>query len=261
MNYTYWFFLELFDCYCSIPVLASIPDTIRIVALQYLLISSLLMNNLFPFVFTYLHVNISWSFHISLGKSYIIYFIAGYLLHKKHLTDIEKWVLYGSGLLGFLTHLFGTYLLSMKSGKIIMTYKGYTNLPCFAHSSAIYYFFKEHLDSMLSRTILILVNFLDKYSFGIYYSLLYHAHFWEYFDWHSSYSFNIFMVQTWSSSVNNLGYDSYPYIVKRNTLPTGFCTIIWDSKCMRTLYSHLQTAPVVDRISDFQIQSSGIVAY
>ena len=83
-------------------------------------------------------------------------------------------------------HMVGTYQLSIAAGKIVSTYKGYTNLPTVLYSMGVFTFIKYDLVKTMKFDIVSkIVNFLNPYIFGVY---LIHAHAdfspwsWEFFN-------------------------------------------------------------------------------
>ena len=59
-------------------------------------------------------------------------------------------------------HIIGTYKLSMDAGKIIDTYKGYTNIPCIMYSVAIFVLLKDIGNRITNYKI---INVIGKYTF------------------------------------------------------------------------------------------------
>ena len=66
-------------------------------------------------------------------------------------------------------HMVGTYQLSIAAGKIVSTYKGYTNLPTVLYSMGVFTFIKYDLVKIMKFDIVSkIVNFLNPYTFGVY---------------------------------------------------------------------------------------------
>lgn len=128
----YWFFIPLFCMYFCIP----------------------LSHKAFPF-------------HIDVVSGYLLYILLGYLITHVDFSRRVRYVVYACGFAGLLAHILGTYTLSWEAGKIIDTFKGYTNLPCVFYSVAVFLLVKEYAETM-PRCIERIINFLDKYTFSIY---------------------------------------------------------------------------------------------
>ena len=64
----------------------------------------------------------------------------------------------------------------MNAGSLIDTCKGYNNVPCVLYSLGIFLLFKNYGNKLMSKFLNKPVNFLAKYTFGIY---LIHMYFVE----------------------------------------------------------------------------------
>ena len=69
----------------------------------------------------------------------MIYVIVGYLIDNYEIPKKLRIFIYVFSLLVRL-HLFGTYYLSINSNRIIDTFKGYSNVPCFIYWWVSLYF-------------------------------------------------------------------------------------------------------------------------
>lgn len=93
----------------------------------------------------------------------------GYVIANSNISRRLRYAIYGATILGLMMHILGTYILSMEAGKIIQTYKGYTNLPCVIYSIGIFLFFKENCERIMSfGWVRNLVHGLKSYTFSIY---------------------------------------------------------------------------------------------
>ena len=164
----YWFFPPLFCIYLSIPLFAAVPKTIRIKVFSYLFVAGLTFNCLVPFVNEILHLNLPVKISVIPANDYLLYVIVGVLLHEKPPGKKERIVIYLLGTLGLIAHITGTYILSMKAGTIVKTYKGYQNLPCFLYSVAILTFGMNNNRLIMQGYLGTLINLIKGYTFPIY---------------------------------------------------------------------------------------------
>lgn len=140
----YWFFIPLFACYLSIPLLASIAEEKRNGVFLYLVLASFMINVLIPFIISVFQLQIKWPLRVDIVSGYLIYIILGYWLSKNELSKSVRYLLYFLAMLGLFMHIIGTYSLSIDAGEIIGTYKGYLNVPCILYSIGIFLLFKEN---------------------------------------------------------------------------------------------------------------------
>ena len=52
-------------------------------------------------------------------------------------------MLYRTGLVELMLHIFGTYKLSAAADSIVSVYKGYNNVPCVLYSVAVFLLLKR----------------------------------------------------------------------------------------------------------------------
>lgn len=164
----YWFFIQLFCVYLCIPLFAGVQKNARKEVFTYLLIVCGIFNFILPLLNDVFDQNLVLPITVQVGSGYLLYIIIGYLLHT---TKLNKWAeicIYILGLGGVLLHIFGTYNLSMQSGTIIGTYKGYNNIPCILYSSAIFLLIKNICAKIKSISFFEIINKFKKYSFAIY---------------------------------------------------------------------------------------------
>ena len=145
----YWFFPALFCVYLCIPLFASVEERDKKKVFSYLTILCFAVNCFVPFINTVCHSKLEWPFSIGVGSGYLLYLLIGYLLNKYDLNTKERKLIYLCAVIGLLMHIVGTYRLSMESGVIIRTFKGYNNVPCILYSVGIWVFFKEHGSSIM----------------------------------------------------------------------------------------------------------------
>lgn len=167
-NNLYWFFPPLFSLYLSIPLFACLDENKKIAVLKYLAGSCFLLNCLIPFLLMAFKIKIRFPIVIAVGSGYLLYLILGYLFNKLEFSKKEKRIIYLLAFIGLLIHMCGTYFLSMEAGKIIRTYKGYTNVPCIFYSMGIFLFVKENVHWLSTESIKGGLKILKDYTFAIY---------------------------------------------------------------------------------------------
>lgn len=163
----YWFFICLFAIYLCVPVLSAIPKKLRREVYGYLVAASLIFNIALPFLCTLIGFSYNSNLYVTVGMEFVSYVVLGYLLSHETIGKRLTALIYAAGLAGLLMHIIGTYVLSTQAGEIISTYKGYTNLPCFLYSAAMFLFLKN-VGEKISGKWLSIINSLGGYTFGVY---------------------------------------------------------------------------------------------
>lgn len=161
----YWFFISLFIIYLCIPLFASVEKEKKKSIFLYLIIVGIIFNSLLPFINNVFNLGLYLPITVLVASGYLIYPLLGYLLDRIELTKKQKIIIYIVGIIGLLMHIIGTYILSMDAGKIIDTYKGYTNIPCIIYSVAIFVLLKDIGNRITNYKI---INVIGKYTFPIY---------------------------------------------------------------------------------------------
>jgi len=164
----YWFFMPLFSVYMSIPIISLIPKEQRKEKFLYLVIISFITSSLIPFVCSLIDIQYNNSLMVQFGNSYMIYVIVGYLIDNYEIPKKLRIFIYVFSFVGLGLHLFGTYYLSINSNRIIDTFKGYNNVPCFIYSVGIFVFFKYFKVPLKLSTVFNRIINLSKYTFGAY---------------------------------------------------------------------------------------------
>ncbi|MBD8975128.1 acyltransferase [Veillonella magna] len=165
----YWFFIPLFICYLSIPIISYLPDGKKIKIFMYGLAISIFFNSFLPFTKNIFSLPINFTVHFPIISGYMTYMLLGYILHHVKLTKKTKISLYLLAVLGLLMHIVGTYVYSMDAGKIVQLYKGYLNIPCILYSIGIFLLFKdvgERYDIYSEKKEIL--SFLSQYTFPVY---------------------------------------------------------------------------------------------
>lgn len=167
----YWFFVPLFCIYAAIPLFAAVPAEKRKTIFSYLAVICFLVNCLFPFLFQLLPLGITWgsAWDISVGRDYLLYVLAGYLLHHHEIKKTARYAIYVLALAGLMLHMCGTYFTSMEAGYIVQQYKGYCNVPATLYSVGIFLLIRQIGPALMKwKPLNRLVSSLHSYTFGIY---------------------------------------------------------------------------------------------
>ena len=165
----YWFFIPLFLIYLAIPVFAFISDKNKKDILIYATSLAFILNILIPFVLKVFSIDIDFPISFYVVSGVLFYPLVGYLLHKYELDRKYQLILYGLAICGLLMHIIGTYELSIATGKLIDTYKGYANMPAVLYSIGVFVFIKYDLVKLMKFDLVSkFVGFVDFYTFGIY---------------------------------------------------------------------------------------------
>ena len=174
-TWVYWFFAPLFIAYCIIPLLSLVPKEKRRIIFFYLAVLSFISNSVIPFIQNSVYF-FNFKNPFIVGGEYTFYVLAGYWLRNFKLDRKKEIAVYITSVAGLLIHTIGTYSLSMNAGKLIDIFKGYNNVPCVLYSLGIFLLFKNYGNKLMSKFLNKPVNFLAKYTFGIY---LIHMYFVE----------------------------------------------------------------------------------
>lgn len=161
----YWFIPPLLLIYLCIPIFSHIDKSKKFKIYTYISIIGIILNCLVPFAINLFGLKISMSFQFVVVSKYLLYIFIGYVLDKYDFKIRDRIIIYAMGIIGLLSHIIGTYILSSKAGYIIWTFKGYTNIPCLMYSIALFVLVKELGKHIKNYKI---INFVASYTFAIY---------------------------------------------------------------------------------------------
>ena len=170
MNY-YWFFIPLFAFYLCLPIISLITELEeekQKQVIKYILIVGFSINILLPFILPFFDLKYNGNLQVGIISGYLIYPFCGYYVDRYNIDKKWRIGIYLLGFAGLLVHIFGTWILSFEAGSIIQTYKGYTNVPCFFYSLAIYLFFRNLDLSKLNNKFYNVIKWFSSASFGVY---------------------------------------------------------------------------------------------
>lgn len=168
--YIYWFFIPLFACYMSIPVLSSIPKEKRISIFSYLAILGFISYSIIPFCEEALNITINHDIQIPLCAGYLLYILLGYIFTRVDISPKYRRGIYILGFIGLFLHCYMTIILSPEGTEINKLFKGYLNFPCVLYSSAVFIFIKYTDWEFIynNRCTKFIIQHIKECSLGIY---------------------------------------------------------------------------------------------
>ena len=166
----FWFFNALFKLYLCIPLFAAIDKSKRKSIFLYLVFAGVLLNNAIPFFKSLLNSDLQTPYNLPVVSNELIWLLLGWLIHNSTIKKHQKILIYVLAVFGLLIHIFGTYYLSIKAGKIVSLYKGYQNIPCILYSIGIFVLLKDYGTYMMrnNRFVKKIIEFLSGYTLSIY---------------------------------------------------------------------------------------------
>lgn len=164
----YWFFTSLFIIYLSLPLFASVEKTKRKEVFLYLVISGFVLNQFIPFLKNAFSSDLNTPYSITVVSGALIWPPLGWLLHNCELKNRHKILVYILAICGLIMHIEGTYILSIREGQIISTFKGYQNVPCVLYSVGIFILLKDIGNAIMHGNIERFVKWIGSYTFPIY---------------------------------------------------------------------------------------------
>ncbi len=167
-NSIYWFFPCLFSIYLVIPFIASTKKEQRQSIFKYSIIITFIFNSMLPLIAKILNIEYNSAYYLPTFMGYVIYILLGYYLNNYEIKKSKRILIYSLGVIGLLTQIIMTQVLSFKNGFIVTTYKDYLNVPTILYSSAIFLFFKNIKNKKTLKCLDYLTSKIDDTTFGIY---------------------------------------------------------------------------------------------
>lgn len=170
----YWFFIQLFACYLSFPILGAIQDKRRIYA--YMIVYSFLSISCLGFVGNCFGHPVLGLLKNPLGGGVIVLLLLGYWIGHFEIKKSHRVIIYCAGIVGLLSHLVGTAILTEEAQGVCRLFKGYVNWPCVLYSASVFTLIR-HLDWGRHVAFLRVIRFVRESSYGIYLThafLIYH---------------------------------------------------------------------------------------
>lgn len=168
----YWFFILLFGIYLSIPVLALLPDKVRVFTYMSALafctsclpdfISQATGSSFFP-----------RNFSFPLCSGYLIYPLLGYVLHKADLRPAVRVLIYIAGAASAVAHCIVTITLSDYDG-ICLLFKNYRHCTTVFFAAAVFVAVKYRAAAILTLAPLRrLIEYVKPTTLGVYLTHIY----------------------------------------------------------------------------------------
>ena len=163
----YWFFPILFLYYLTVPVFSAIPPQLKMNVVAYAAITGVILNSAIPLLINALGLPLHWHYTFGLTTNMVSLALLGYVISRYGFSPRQRMALYLAGLGGLVAHAWGTYHLTMSSGSIAETFKGYENLPSVLYACAVFVFIKEAY-AFVPVAALRVIAALARYSFPVY---------------------------------------------------------------------------------------------
>ena len=164
----YWFFSSLFIVYLSMPLFAAVEKEKRKMVFSYLAIVGFSLNILAPFITGVFQLDLNTPYAVTDVMGVMIWVPLGWLLHNAELKKWHKGIIHCLALVGLLLHMVGTYVLSMKTGMIDGTFKGYENVPCVLYSIGVFVLLKDIGTKAMQGKTGKFISFIGGYTYPIY---------------------------------------------------------------------------------------------
>jgi len=164
----FWFFNSLFLIYLCMPLFSAVSKSNRRNTFKYLVLSALVLNVIYPLANAVFSFGIYIPLNIAVVLGALLWIPMGWLLDNTEFNRREKIGIYVAALFGLMLHIVGTYVLSVKAGNIVDTFKGYENLPCILYSSGIFVLAKDIEKKIMVGRFKRFIVWLGRYTFPIY---------------------------------------------------------------------------------------------
>ena len=176
-HYHMWFLFMIVGLYLIVPFVKRIVESKTLT--KYFLILGLIFTVIIPDVMTVLNLlnatasdiadsvlkNIN--FHFTLG--YVFYFVLGYYINKKEFSKKARHIIYALSVLGFISTLVGSSLVSTYTNEANAHFFRYLSLNVMLESLGLFVFFKYNVNPInINKKIQSIIIKLSKYSFGAY---------------------------------------------------------------------------------------------
>lgn len=164
----YWFFSSLFVIYLSIPLFAAVEKDKRKEVFTYLVVAGFLLNILAPFINGVFELDLNTPLAVIVDMNVLIWVPLGWLLHNTQFSKWQKAVIYCVALFGLRMHIVGTYVLSMRTGMIDGTFKGYENVPSVLYAVGVFVLLKDIGTKVMESRARGFFSFLGSYTYPIF---------------------------------------------------------------------------------------------
>ncbi len=164
----FWFFTPLFCIYLSMPLYAAVEKSRRKEVFTYLVIAGFILNQLLPFLKDVFYSDLNLPYSVIAVSGVLVWIPLGWLLNEIDFSKKAKAIIYVFAVIGLLMHIIGTHVMSLNLGFIVMTYKGYQNVPSFLYSIGMFVLLKDIGNKVMDTDKARVIEWLDGYTFAIY---------------------------------------------------------------------------------------------
>lgn len=147
----------------QLPILDKISDKMHV--FKYMIILGFVFIGILPFICNVMHINYNYELVPKMINGFVLYSILGYYLSHKELTASHTKIVYGLGIIGFLTNFVGTAILTDPEIGINELFRGAFNWPCLFQTVAFFVLFQN---VKFNERIEVFFNWLSTKTFGIY---------------------------------------------------------------------------------------------
>ena len=156
---------KFLQTYMLIPLIAYIEKSYKLQICIYYFFFLLITQALIPYLINLFQIKIVWIYTFKMG--YIIYILAGYIIHYYKLSIFQKYIIYFLGIISFFINYFGTFICFLSGNeKNLRIHKGYLNFPSILYSCAIFLFIKEKSFSFFGKRFIKVINKLGSLTLG-----------------------------------------------------------------------------------------------
>lgn len=171
-----WFLYMIAGLYLVTPLLRKLTESEKLTKyflLLWFLFSVLLTTaeagvSYFKSYFPHWIDVIQEAANVNLVTGYVGYFVLGNFLHRRESSKKERGIVYALGMLGAASTVLFTYLYSVRTGALDMSFYNNISLGVMLESTAIFVFFKYHAPQQKDNAFQKLITAVAICSFGIY---------------------------------------------------------------------------------------------
>ena len=166
--FIYYFFLNLVGVYLCIPLFSCLKEEYKEKVICYVVLISFVFNYFLPFFCSVTGIQYVFKIPLDLANGFLIYALVGYLIAKREIPLKWRLLSYACSIFGFVLHIGGTYLYSVRAGEIDSTFRGYTNFPCLLASIGVFVLIKQLGQKIKNEKWINWIEWLSGYTFPIY---------------------------------------------------------------------------------------------
>ena len=143
----YWFFIPLFGLYVLFPIFTYFVDC---------------KKNCLYFMGFLLIINCLLYFFNITFVGYAFFAVFGFYIHKYGINKKMRYIFYLFAIIGFLANTFGSYYISIVTGRLFRSYIYYTLIPAMLYPLGLFVFIKYELVKLM-EIIYISISFVFRF--------------------------------------------------------------------------------------------------